>query len=103
MKYRKSGIIKNSKICKEFFPIDEYIIPMSYEKKRNNFPVEIKEISQRRVAFIRVMDAYQENRVLNAFSRHGELGEGDGFIRNRTHFWNVVRRSPGNPKRQELL
>ena len=84
--YRKSGMIKNSKICKEFFPIDEYIIPMSTEQLRNKFPVEIKEFPQRQVAFIRVMNAYQENRVLNAFSRMVNWAKEMGLYETETIF-----------------
>ncbi|MBU2494316.1 MAG: AraC family transcriptional regulator [Bacteroidetes bacterium] len=67
--YKKTGVIENSKICKELFPIDEYIIPMTSEQLKENFPVQIKEYPQRHVALIRVIGGYQENRVLNAFEQ----------------------------------
>ena len=67
--YRKSGAIENSKICKDFYPVNEYVIPMSDAELESNFPVKIKEFPERRVAFIRVIGAYEEGRVANAFDR----------------------------------
>lgn len=67
--YKKTRVIENNKIRKELFPINEYIIPMSNEQLRENFPVKIKEITERRIALIRVIGAYQENLVLNAFKQ----------------------------------
>ena len=69
IEYKKGNVIKNSKICKELFPIDDYIIPLSAEQLREKFPVQVKEYSKRRVVFIRVIGSYQENRVLEAFTR----------------------------------
>lgn len=67
--FRKSGTIENSKICKELFPLDEYLIPMSDEQLKARFPVQVREFPNRRVAFIRVIGAYQENRVLHVFEQ----------------------------------
>lgn len=67
--YRKSGVIEKSKIRKELFPIQEYILPMSAEELRAAFPVRVEEFPERRVAFIRVQGAYEEDRVLKAFGR----------------------------------
>jgi len=49
--YRKSGEIKNSKICKELFPQDAYGVPMSAEEKRAAFPVRLIDIPERQVAY----------------------------------------------------
>ncbi|NNE65856.1 MAG: AraC family transcriptional regulator [Pyrinomonadaceae bacterium] len=67
--YRKTGKIENSKICKDFHPVNEYVLEMSDEELSRKFPVEIKRFPERRVAFIRVVDAYADNRVLHAFDR----------------------------------
>ncbi len=67
--YRKSGKLKNSKICKELFPKQEYILEMSVEEKRAAFPVEIKEFPDWDVAYIRVSNAYEEGVVLRAFEK----------------------------------
>src|SRR5579862_9158696 len=66
--FRKSGEIKKSKICKELFPKDEYGLPMSAEEKRAAFPVEIIDIPERQVAYIRVTNAFEMDRVLAALN-----------------------------------
>ena len=65
--FRKSGEIKNSKICKEIFTGQEYVLPLSTEEKRAAFPVRLIDIPERQVAYIRVTDAWEMDRVLNAF------------------------------------
>jgi AraC family transcriptional regulator len=64
--FRKNGEIKNSKICKELFPEDEYGLPMSAEERRAAFPVRLVEIPERQVAYIRVRNAFELDRVLAA-------------------------------------
>src|SRR6185295_12480553 len=51
--FRKSGEIKNRKICKELFPGDEYLLPMTAEEKRAAFPVRLIDVPERQVAYIR--------------------------------------------------
>ena len=67
--YRKSGTIKNSKICKELHPLDEYLCDMSLEEKKSMFPITIKKLPQRKVAYIRVTDSYKEGVVIEAFEQ----------------------------------
>jgi AraC family transcriptional regulator len=64
--FRKSGEIKKSKICKELFPEGEYGLPMSAEEKRAAFPVRLIDIPERQVAYIRVTNAFELDRVLAA-------------------------------------
>jgi AraC family transcriptional regulator len=64
--FRKFGEIKKSKICKELFPKDEYGLPMSAEEKKAAFPVKLLDIPERQVAYIRVTNAFQMERVLAA-------------------------------------
>jgi AraC family transcriptional regulator len=64
--FRKSGEIKKSKIRKELFPEDEYGLPMSAEEKRAAFPVRLIDIPERQVAYIRVTNAFELDRVLAA-------------------------------------
>jgi AraC family transcriptional regulator len=64
--FRKSGEIKKSKICKELFPEEEYGLPMSAEEKRAAFPVKLIDIPERQVAYIRVTNAFELDRVLAA-------------------------------------
>src|SRR3984957_8075979 len=64
--FRKSGEIKKSKICKELFPENQYGLPMSAEEKRSAFSVRLIDIPERRVAYIRVTNAFEMDRVLAA-------------------------------------
>jgi AraC family transcriptional regulator len=65
--YRKSGKIKNSKIRKELFPVNKYHCNLTEEELKIKFPVEIRQLPERRIAYIRVMDSFREGVVLNAF------------------------------------
>jgi len=65
--YRKGGEIKNSKIRKELFDVTKYHCNMTGEELKNKFPVEIRQFPERRIAYIRVMDAFREGIVLSAF------------------------------------
>jgi AraC family transcriptional regulator len=64
--FRKSGEIKKSKICKELFAEDEYGLPMSAEEKKAAFPVSLIDIPERQIAYIRVVNAFELDRVLAA-------------------------------------
>ena len=64
--FRKSGEIKKSKICKELYSAQEYLLPMSAEEKRAAFPVRLIDVPERQVAYIRVTNAFQMERVLAA-------------------------------------
>src|SRR5580658_9850176 len=48
--FRKSGEIKNSKICKELFSGQEYYLPMSEEERNAAFPVKLIDVPERQVA-----------------------------------------------------
>jgi len=65
--YRKSGKIKNSKIRKQLFPVNKYHCNISVEELNIKFPVEIRQLPERRIAYIRVMDSFREGVVLKAF------------------------------------
>jgi AraC family transcriptional regulator len=64
--FRKSGEIKNSKICKELFSAEGYLLPMSAEEKRAAFPVRLIDVPERQVAYIRVTNAFEMDRVIAA-------------------------------------
>src|SRR5215475_13280329 len=64
--FRKSGEIKKSKIRKELFPEDAYGLPMSAAEKKAAFPVRLIDIPERQVAYIRVTNAFEMDRVLAA-------------------------------------
>ena len=66
--FRKSGgEIKNSKIRKEIFDPQEYLLPMSAEDKRAAFPVRLIDLPERRGAYIRVTNTFEQSRVIDAF------------------------------------
>ena len=65
--FRKSGEIKKSKIRKELLPEDAYGLPMSADEKKAAFPVRLIDIPERQVAYIRVTNAFQMDRVIAAF------------------------------------
>jgi AraC family transcriptional regulator len=67
--FRKSGKIKKSKICKELLPEDEYGLSMTAEEKRAAFPVRLIDIPERQVAYIRVKNAFDMQRVIDAFKK----------------------------------
>lgn len=67
--YRKLGDTKNRKICKELFPLDQYLVPMPMEEKKKKFPIGIKKMPKRKVAYIRVIDSYKEGVVIRAFEK----------------------------------
>jgi AraC family transcriptional regulator len=56
--FRKNGQIKKSKICKELFSGQEYLLPMSADEKRAAFPVRLIDVPERQVAYIRVTNAF---------------------------------------------
>ena len=65
--YRKNGKLKNSKICKELFPVSEYHCTMTKEELKHNFPIEIRMLPKRRIAYIRVKNSFREGVVLKAY------------------------------------
>ena len=67
--YRKGEKIKNSKIRKELQPITEYHCDMTQEELKKQFPVQIKHLPERKIAYIRVTDAFKEGLVINAFKK----------------------------------
>ncbi len=64
--FRKHGVINESKICKDLFSAQEYILPMTTEEKTAAFPVKLIDFPKRQVAYIRVVNAFQSERVIAA-------------------------------------
>jgi AraC family transcriptional regulator len=67
--YRNGDAIKNSKIRKELVPLSQYHCDMTEAELINTFPVTIRQFPERRIAYIRVMDAFREGLVLEAFAQ----------------------------------
>lgn len=84
--YRKNPKIQKSKICKDLFPIDEYVNPMTHAELEKLYPVEIREFPERRIVFERLIGAYQENVVLNAFERLVRWAKYVRLFRTETFF-----------------
>ena len=84
--YRKGGAIKNSKIRKELYPLSEYHCNMTEEELINKFPVEIKQLPERRIAYIRVIDAFREGVVLDVFAVMVEWAKKMDLFQSETIF-----------------
>ena len=67
--YRKNKEIKNSKIRKALFPIEEYHCEVNEKEFMQEFPVDIQEFPQRRIAFIRVSNSFEDGVVLRVFEQ----------------------------------
>jgi AraC family transcriptional regulator len=85
-RYRKGEEIKNSKIRKDLQPLIEYHCDMKPEEQVLNFPVHIKRLPERRIAYIRVTDAFKEGVVINAFAELIEWSKGAGLFGSETIF-----------------
>jgi AraC family transcriptional regulator len=96
--YRKSGKLKNSKICKELFPKHDYLLPMSLDEKKAAFPVEIKEFPAWNVAYIRVSNAYEEGRVLSVFATMIEWLKSENIYCQGTLFGMAIDDPEVTPK-----
>jgi AraC family transcriptional regulator len=96
--FRKSGEIKNSKIRKELFPEEEYVLPMSAEEKRAAFPVKLVEFPERRVAYIRVTNSFEMERVISAFKTMIEWAKSQGIFSQGTLFGMSVDDPHVTPK-----
>jgi len=64
--FRKTGKIKKRKIRKAIHTGQEYVLPMTAAEKKAAFPVRFVDLPERRVAYIRVIDAFEMDRVLAA-------------------------------------
>lgn len=84
--FRKTGVIKKRKIRKELGTGQEYVIPMSAQAKRAAFPVRIIDLPERRVAYIRVTDAFDWDKVLPAFKTMIEWAKSQSLFPQGTLF-----------------
>ncbi len=84
--YRKTGEIKNRKIRKEISTGQEYVPPMSREEKRAAFPVRLVDLPEREIAYIRVTNAFEVDRVVEAIGTITEWAKGQGIFADGTLF-----------------
>jgi len=78
--FRKSGQVKKSKICKELFSAEGYLLPMSAAEKKAAFPVRLIDVSERQVAYIRVTNAFEMDRVIAAFRKMIDWAKSEGVF-----------------------
>lgn len=97
--FRKNGEIKKSKICKELYSGQEYLLPMSAEEKRAAFPVRLIDVPERQVAYIRVTNAFEMDRVLAALNTLVEWAKSQGIFSQGTLFGMSVDDPHVTPKR----
>ena len=67
--FRKTGRIRKRKIRKAIYTGQEYVLPMSAAEKKAAFPVSFVDLPERQVAYIRVINAFEMDRVLAACKR----------------------------------
>jgi AraC family transcriptional regulator len=97
--FRKSaGEIKKSKICKELFSAQEYLLPMSAEEKKAAFPVRLIDVPERQVAYIRVTNAFEMDRVLAALKTMIEWAKSQDILSQGTLFGMSVDDPHVTPK-----
>ena len=84
--FRKTGEIQNSKIRKELSTGQEYVLPMSPEEKRAAFPVTLVDLPERQIAYIRVINAFEMNRVIAAFRTIIDWSKDQGIFSQGTLF-----------------
>lgn len=84
--YKKGEDIKNSKICKELQPITEYHCDMTQEELELYFPVKIVQLPERKIAYIRVTDAFKKGVVINAFAKLIEWSKEAKLYKTETIF-----------------
>lgn len=97
--FRKNGEIKKSKICKELYSGQEYLLPMSAEEKRAAFPVRLIDVPERQVAYIRVTNAFEMDRVIAALNTLVEWAKSQGIFSQGTLFGMSVDDPHVTPKR----
>ncbi|RWY54049.1 AraC family transcriptional regulator [Mucilaginibacter gilvus] len=84
--YRKGEKIKNSKIRKDLQPITEYHCDLTPEELEQLFPVRIKHLPERRIAYIRVTDAFKKGIVITAFAKLIDWSKEVGLYGSETIF-----------------
>ncbi len=97
-RYRKSEKFENSKICKELFLKDEYILPLTEEEKKASFPVEIRKFPARNAAYIRVSNSFEGDAVLRAFEKMIEWLKAENIYDQGTLFGMSIDDPAVTPK-----
>lgn len=78
--YRDGGKIEKLKVGKDLFDGRGFYLRMSEARKRSEFPVRLVEMPERRVAYRRVVNAFDGDRVLDAFRTMVAWARAEGLL-----------------------
>ena len=98
--YQQGKEINLSKICKEFFPYKDYLEDLSHEEMKELFPVRVEEFPARRVAYLRISDAYAEGKTLAAYREMIEVSKEYGLYNTQEIFGMSIDDPMTTPKEQ---
>lgn len=84
--YKNGTEIKNSKIRKALYPVNTDHCNRDEGELQKRFPVEIRAFPERKIAYIRVVDAFREGVVLNAFKDMEDWAKEHGLFEIETVF-----------------
>jgi len=84
--YKKYGFKENSKICKKTYPINQYLAPINSKKQTSDFSVKLIELAERKVAFIRVYNSFEEGKVLSKLEKIVAWAKKVGIYNTETFF-----------------
>ncbi|CAM1373347.1 AraC family transcriptional regulator [Tenacibaculum xiamenense] len=84
--YRSSDKLKNSKIRKELFQVNKYYCKEAENEFVKDFPVSIEDFPERRIAFMRVPNSFEEGAVLNALTKLVQWSKNMGLFWSETIF-----------------
>ena len=96
--FRKSGEIKKSKIRKELFSEGEYLLPMNEFEKQAAFPIEIVDFPEWAIAYIRVTNSIDGDRVRSAFKTMTDWAKSRGIFSEGTLFGMSIDDPSVTPK-----
>jgi AraC family transcriptional regulator len=78
--FRTRGEIKKSKIRKDLFRKQDYLLPLGAAEKKALFPVKLFDLPRRRVTYLRVTNTSAPGRVLAAFKTMTEWARSQGVL-----------------------
>lgn len=85
-RYRKGEEIKNSKIRKDLQPLTAYHCDVKQNDQERLFPVQVKQLKKRKIAYMRVTNAFKEGVVISAFAQLITWAKSEGLYELQTIF-----------------
>lgn len=98
--YKKGIAIKNSKICQDLYPVNDYYCNADPEELKKKYLVEIRTIPKRRIAYIRVVDAFREGVVIDTFGQMTKWSKKQRLFEKETIFGMSLDDPEVTPKSQ---